>query len=94
MPTTSASPIEVAPVTLLFEGVRSFMPHKQVLEALIKAGAFDGHGPNRPSTLADLVVAMTAAEQAANAAAAGQNDMFGTSMPAPAASPCRRRRRL
>jgi DNA polymerase-3 subunit alpha len=48
-------------------------------EALIKAGALDAFGPNRPSLLAALPAAMVGAEQAAAAASVGQEDMFGTS---------------
>jgi DNA polymerase-3 subunit alpha len=53
--------------------------NKRAVESLIKAGAFDLLGPNRPSLLADMGMAMGAAEQHAKAMEAGQNDMFGTS---------------
>ncbi len=50
---------------------------RRPVEALIKAGAFDAFGPNRPSLLAALPGAMDAAEQAAAAASVGQEDLFG-----------------
>jgi len=55
---------------------------RRPVEALIKAGAFDAFGPNRPSLLAVLQGAMDGAEQAAAAASVGQEDLFG----APAAA--------
>ncbi len=51
--------------------------NKRVLEALVKAGALDTIGENRATLLANLPGALKAAEQAAQAAAAGQNDLFG-----------------
>jgi DNA polymerase-3 subunit alpha len=56
---------------------------RRPVEALIKAGALDAFGPNRPSLLAEMPRAMDAADQAAAADRAGQNDMFG----APASQP-------
>ena len=53
---------------------------RRPVEALIKAGAFDAFGPNRPSLLAALPAAMVGAEQAAAAANVGQEDMFGASV--------------
>jgi len=50
---------------------------RRPVEALIKAGAFDCLGPNRPSLLAALPAAMSGAEQATAAASVGQGDMFG-----------------
>jgi len=50
---------------------------RRPVEALIKAGAFDAFGPNRPSLLAVLPAAMDAADQAAADASVGQEDMFG-----------------
>ncbi len=50
---------------------------RRPVEALIKAGAFDCFGPNRPSLLAALPAAMDGAEQTAAAASVGQEDMFG-----------------
>ncbi|MDP6436630.1 MAG: DNA polymerase III subunit alpha [Gammaproteobacteria bacterium] len=55
--------------------------NKRAVEALIKAGALDEQGANRPSLLADLPVAMESAEQNARAQEAGQDDMFGTDEP-------------
>jgi len=60
--------------------------NKRAVESLIKAGAFDSLGANRPSLLADMKVSMIAAEQHARAKDAGQNDMFGTTeLPPPSA---------
>ena len=55
--------------------------NKRAIEALVKSGAMDAMGPNRPSLLAGLPAAMTAAEQQARAREAGQNDMFGDAAP-------------
>jgi DNA polymerase-3 subunit alpha len=51
--------------------------NRRVLEALIKAGAMDGLGPNRASLMARLEDAMQGGEQATRAQAAGQEDLFG-----------------
>jgi DNA polymerase-3 subunit alpha len=51
---------------------------KRPLEALIKAGALDGLGPNRASLMAALPAAIGGAEQAARSRDSGQEDMFGT----------------
>ena len=51
--------------------------NRRALEALLKAGAADGLGPNRASLLHGLPRAIQEAEQATRAAAAGQDDMFG-----------------
>jgi DNA polymerase III subunit alpha len=51
--------------------------NRRALEALLKAGAADGLGPNRASLLHGLPRALQEAEQATRAAAAGQDDMFG-----------------
>ncbi|MDQ1302456.1 MAG: polymerase subunit alpha, partial [Pseudomonadota bacterium] len=58
---------------------------RRPVEALIKAGALDALGPNRPSLLAELPRAMDAADQAAAADRAGQEDMFGAPASQPAA---------
>ncbi|MCC7488524.1 MAG: DNA polymerase III subunit alpha [Gammaproteobacteria bacterium] len=50
---------------------------RRAFEALIKAGAFDGLGPNRPSLLAALPAALGGAEQAARSRDSGQVDLFG-----------------
>ncbi|RMF96647.1 MAG: DNA polymerase III subunit alpha [Gammaproteobacteria bacterium] len=49
----------------------------RAMEALIKAGALDALGPNRPSLLAALPEALARAQQAAELRASGQEDMFG-----------------
>jgi DNA polymerase-3 subunit alpha len=60
--------------------------NKRAVESLIKAGAFDSLGTNRPSLLEDMKVSMNAAEQYARAKDAGQDDMFGTTeLPPPSA---------
>ena len=50
--------------------------NKRVLEALIKAGALDGIGPHRGAQFASIGIALKAAEQEAQHAAAGQGDLF------------------
>ncbi len=57
--------------------------NRRVLEALIRAGALDGLGPNRATLTHELPGAMQAAEQHSRAQAAGQDDLFG--LPAPVA---------
>jgi len=57
--------------------------NKRSFEALVKSGAFDAFGENRPSLLADLSLAMGSAEQYARAREAGQSDMFGEAPPPP-----------
>jgi DNA polymerase-3 subunit alpha len=49
---------------------------RRAMEALIKSGAMDCFGSNRPSLLAMLPTALSGAEQAARARDAGQDDMF------------------
>jgi DNA polymerase-3 subunit alpha len=49
---------------------------RRAIEALIKSGAMDALGLNRPGLLATLPTALSRAEQAARARDAGQNDMF------------------
>ena len=51
--------------------------NKRVLEALIKAGAMDGLGPNRSSLIATLGTALQLAEQYNHNSKSGQDDMFG-----------------
>jgi DNA polymerase-3 subunit alpha len=51
--------------------------NRRVLEALIKAGAFDEFNPCRASHLAELSVALKVAEQHDMMIATGQNDLFG-----------------
>ena len=50
---------------------------RRAMEALIKAGALDALGPNRPSLLEALPRAHGQAEQHARAEEAGQDDLFG-----------------
>jgi len=61
--------------------------NRRVLEALIRAGALDGLGPNRATLMAHLPLALKAAEQHNATQATGQTDLFGalepTSAPAP-----------
>ncbi|MGI9290392.1 MAG: DNA polymerase III subunit alpha, partial [Gammaproteobacteria bacterium] len=57
--------------------------NKRAVESLIKSGAFDVMGPNRPSLLADVPIVMSAAEQYARILESGQNDMFGAAEPPP-----------
>ncbi|MGZ8151878.1 MAG: DNA polymerase III subunit alpha [Methylovulum sp.] len=51
--------------------------NRRVLEALIKAGAFDEFNPCRASHLAELPTALRVAEQHGKMALTGQNDLFG-----------------
>lgn len=51
--------------------------NRKVLVTLIEAGALDQLGANRATLMEQLPSAIHAAEQAAEDAAAGQNDMFG-----------------
>jgi DNA polymerase-3 subunit alpha len=51
--------------------------NRRVLEALIKAGAMDGIGPNRATLMASLDAAVQGGEQSTRASAAGQDDLFG-----------------
>jgi DNA polymerase III subunit alpha len=60
--------------------------NKRVLEAMIRAGALDGLGPNRATLMARLPEALAAAQQQTRASEAGQNDMFGVAAAAVAAT--------
>jgi DNA polymerase-3 subunit alpha len=51
--------------------------NRRTLEALLRAGALDGLGPNRASLMAYLPTALQAADQESRNSDAGQNDMFG-----------------
>jgi DNA polymerase III subunit alpha len=51
--------------------------NRRVLDALIKAGAFDKIGPHRASIMASLPIALLQAEQALRDFTLGQHDMFG-----------------
>jgi len=55
--------------------------NRRAVEAMIKSGAFDAFGVSRRGLAHDLADALQSAEQAARAAAAGQDDMFGLSAP-------------
>jgi DNA polymerase-3 subunit alpha len=55
--------------------------NKRVLEALIKAGAFDKIGPHRASIMESLSVASHNAEQALRNQTLGQHDLFGVANP-------------
>ena len=58
--------------------------NRRVLEALIRAGAFDSLGVNRATLMHRLPAAMQAADQTTRAREAGQTDLFGLADPAPA----------
>jgi DNA polymerase-3 subunit alpha len=51
--------------------------NRRVLEALIRAGAFDSFDDNRAGHLAELPTALKVAEQHGKMAQTGQNDLFG-----------------
>ena len=51
--------------------------NRRVLEALIRAGAFDAIEPNRAAHLAELTTALRVAEQHSKMVLAGQSDIFG-----------------
>ncbi|MEF3076301.1 DNA polymerase III subunit alpha [Methylobacter sp. Wu1] len=51
--------------------------NRRVLEALIRAGAFDEFDDNRAGHLAELSTALRVAEQHGKMAQTGQNDLFG-----------------
>jgi DNA polymerase III subunit alpha len=55
--------------------------NRRALEALIRAGALDGLGPNRASLMEALPQALRAAEQDERARAAGQDDLFAEVCP-------------
>ena len=50
--------------------------NRRVLDALVKAGAFDEFSPNRASHLAELPTALRVADQHEKMAQTGQNDLF------------------
>ena len=69
---------EGGPFQNLFDFCRRVSKHsvnRRTIEALIKAGAFDGIEPNRAAMLAPVPTAMEAAEQAARSA--NQASLFG-----------------
>ena len=51
--------------------------NRRVLEALIRAGALDGLGPNRATLMAQLPDALQVADQHTHMADTGQSDLFG-----------------
>jgi DNA polymerase-3 subunit alpha len=57
--------------------------NRRALEALVKSGALDAFGENRPSLLAALPLAMGSAEQYARDQDAGQGSLFGEEAPPP-----------
>ncbi|MGE0385889.1 MAG: DNA polymerase III subunit alpha [Gammaproteobacteria bacterium] len=59
--------------------------NRRVLEAMIKAGAFDAIGPNRRTMFGALGDALLAAEQHNANRQTGQDDLFGLGQAAPAA---------
>jgi DNA polymerase III subunit alpha len=59
--------------------------NRRVLEALIRSGALDSLGVNRATCMHQLPAAMQASEQHSRAQAAGQVDLFGLAVAAPAA---------
>ncbi|MDX1508069.1 MAG: OB-fold nucleic acid binding domain-containing protein, partial [Woeseiaceae bacterium] len=59
--------------------------NRRALEAMIKSGAMDEFGQSRRALMHQLPEAVQGADQAARAAAAGQNDMFGIELAAVAA---------
>ena len=60
--------------------VYTYKVGRRAIEALIKSGALDELGPNRPSLLARVPAAIGHAERAARERDSGQNDLFA--MPA------------
>lgn len=57
--------------------------NRRALEAMIKSGAMDEFGSTRRSMAHQLPAALKGADQEAKARAAGQNDMFGMTVPPP-----------
>jgi len=75
------------PFTSLTEFCRRIGPEKlnrRTLEAMVKSGAMDSLGSSRRGLMHQVGEALKGADQAARAAAAGQDDMFGLEAPAPA----------
>ncbi|MCP4699422.1 MAG: DNA polymerase III subunit alpha [Gammaproteobacteria bacterium] len=71
---------KTGPYTDLFDFCRRIDPRKcnrRTLDALTKAGALDGLGPDRGTVSASLDTALKMAEQHSSNHAAGQNDLFG-----------------
>jgi DNA polymerase-3 subunit alpha len=57
--------------------------NRRAIEAMVKAGAMGDFGLSRRALMEQVPEALASADQAARAAAAGQNDMFGLEAPAP-----------
>ncbi len=57
--------------------VDSRKANRRVLEAMIRAGAFDSLGAGRSTLMSSLDDALQVADQASKAQATGQNDLFG-----------------
>jgi DNA polymerase-3 subunit alpha len=57
--------------------------NRRAIEAMVKAGAMGDFGLSRRALMQQVPEALASADQAARAAAAGQNDMFGLEAPAP-----------
>ena len=78
------------PFTSLAEFCRRIGPEKlnrRTLEAMVKSGAMDSLGESRRGLMHQVGEALKGADQAARAAAAGQNDMFGLDEPPPVEAP-------
>ena len=74
------------PFASLPEFCRRIGPEKlnrRTLEAMVKSGAMDSFGESRRGLLQQVTEALKGADQAARAAAAGQDDMFGLEEPSP-----------
>jgi len=67
--------------------VESDKLNRRSLEAMIKSGAMDGFEVSRRGLMQQVAEALKGADQAARAAAAGQNDLFGLDAPAPPETP-------
>ena len=59
--------------------------NRRAVEAMVKAGAMGDFGLSRRALMEQVPEALASADQAARAAAAGQNDMFGLEAPPPVA---------
>ena len=59
--------------------------NRRAIEAMVKAGAMGDFGLSRRALMEQVPEALASADQAARAAAAGQNDMFGLEAPPPVA---------
>jgi DNA polymerase-3 subunit alpha len=64
-------------LTQLCAGIDTRLANKGVVEALVKAGAFDGFGVSRERLLAAVDSAMDSAQRLSRARASGQGGLFG-----------------